>query len=246
MTEQNEDVSVPDSRDSGFGRVPDRLSHERTDERERSIRLEERSRIAVELHDRVIQPLLGAGLRTQAMADHADDRGVRDQLTELTALLESAIREIRQAVFALPNDAAGWERGRPLRTRVSGLIDEMTELLPSAPSITFSGPLDVSLSDDLADDFLAVLREALTNIARHAHASEVLISVTVDAERAALLVLDDGIGIGKPERRGGLASMEHRAARWHGALSFGPRPGGGTMLEWSARLPGAVATGAGP
>jgi signal transduction histidine kinase len=83
---------------------------------------------------------------------------------------------------------------------------------------------------------LAVVREGLTNVAKHAEARETTVSLAVGAEAATLEVSDDGVGMGSSRRRSGVANIRRRAERWNGTASFRPRDGGGTLLTWTARL----------
>lgn len=81
-----------------------------------------------------------------------------------------------------------------------------------------------------------MLGEALSNVARHARASEVHVSVDVD-DRVTLQVTDDGRGIEPGGRRSGLRNLEERAAALGGSFSAEPAPAGGTVLLWSVPLP---------
>ncbi|AGW41075.1 two-component system sensor protein [Leifsonia xyli subsp. cynodontis DSM 46306] len=204
-------------------------------DRQRLEVIEDRSRIARDLHDHVIQRLFATGLRLQALATmepaHADELEV--DVTELDA----AIADIRTAIFNLrsrpPNDTRELARHRLL-----DVVNELTPTLSHAPRITFSGPIDLTLTGTLADDVVAVVREALANMARHANADHAEISVTVTAEQVIITVDDDGDGISPTATRSsGTANLAHRAAEHGGTFSLSDGPDGGTRVRWAVPLP---------
>jgi signal transduction histidine kinase len=108
---------------------------------------------------------------------------------------------------------------------------DQADALGFHPEMRFSGVVD-ALPADLAEDLEAVLREALSNIARHAHARSAEVDLTTTRERITLQVSDDGIGLGPTTRRSGLANLRRRAERRGGALTLTEQPTG-TRLCWS-------------
>jgi signal transduction histidine kinase len=117
-------------------------------------------------------------------------------------------------------------------------VQEVAERAELRSTVSFDGPIDAGVDADLAADVLAVLREALSNVARHAGASAVDVRVTV-ADGLELSVTDDGEGMpAEPARRSGLANLARRAEGHGGTLVIDAGPGGGTLLRWS--VPGAV------
>jgi signal transduction histidine kinase len=96
--------------------------------------------------------------------------------------------------------------------------------------------VDTLVPEEAAEHLVAVLREALSNAARHAQASKVDVEVSVDGSHAKLTVIDDGVGIPAKGRRSGLANLAERAEQLGG--SFGTHPGAdhGTVLTWSVPL----------
>ena len=100
-----------------------------------------------------------------------------------------------------------------------------------APNVVGS---DSAVSDEVKSQLLAVVREALSNIARHANASRADVDLRV-GDDIVLVVSDDGAGIGDINRESGLANLRVRAANLNGAMKLGPAPGGGARLEW--RIP---------
>ena len=102
-------------------------------------------------------------------------------------------------------------------------------------TIRMVGPLDV-IAGSLVDDATAVLREAVSNAVRHAHAHELTVSVSVDDD-LVIDVSDDGVGIAGTVARSGLHNLAHRATRAGGTFSCVRIPSGGTQLLWAAPLP---------
>jgi signal transduction histidine kinase len=114
-------------------------------------------------------------------------------------------------------------------------LDELTPALGFAPVTRVRGAVD-ALPPDVSADLRAVLREALTNVARHAHARSAEVEVAVAGEQVTLRVTDDGIGCAGAPKDGGLADARRRAT-WHGGdLTVAPGPAGGTRLTWTVPL----------
>ena len=149
--------------------------------------------------------------------------------------LDATISQIRTAIFQLQQTSQ--TTPRTLRARVLDLVGELTPALRFDPAVRFSGLLD-TLPDRLGDDLLAVMREALSNIARHARAHSAEIDLTAHDDRVTLTVRDDGVGVSDTTRRSGLANMRRRAQHHGGDFVLEPGPGGGTLLTWTALLDG--------
>ena len=198
------------------------------EQRQRLDIVEDRSRIARDLHDHVIQRLFATTLGLQGLAaahpQHADviERHVEE--------LDAAIADIRTAVFALRSHAAS-ESG--LRHRLLGLVAGFTPL----PRVTFAGPLDLVVTDDLADDLLAVVRESLANVTRHANATSSSVALLVSESEVVVTIEDDGVGPPPRPRRSGTANLAARASSRGGEYSLGAREGGGTRIRWAVPLP---------
>lgn len=122
-----------------------------------------------------------------------------------------------------------------LRARVLQVVDEMTQALDFAPSLRLSGPLDAAVPENVGQELLLALREALSNVARHASASKLDVSMAVGRD-LVLVVQDNGSGIGDATRRSGLANLEQRARGLGGQLMLGPGEEGGTRLRWNVPL----------
>lgn len=215
-------------------RLAFRLARARADQ-ERLTLLEDRQRIARDLHDSVIQDVIAVGMQISGEADQADQddeaRAGRDQ--DRVTQLEEAVRRLRRIVFEL---RAGPERD-PLDRVVRDLVAEAGRLLGHEPELVFDGPVDF-VPSGIAADVASVLREALSNVARHAGATRTRVVLRVQGDRLVLTVDDDGVGISPSPVRGyGIANIEHRAAARHGTVRLTRGEAGGTSLEWSCPLP---------
>jgi signal transduction histidine kinase len=196
---------------------------------------DERGRIARDLHDHVIQRLFATGMSLQATA--ARFPAAAPDLQEQVDAIDAAIGEIRTVVFALT--ARRRESTDTTRYRLLDVVSEMTESMGSSPRLTFSGAIDLLVTDELADDVVAVVRECLANAARHASADEVTVDVTVDDGDVVVTVTDDGVGVSPVvTRRSGTENLGERARRRGGDFDIGPAEGGGTRVVWRASLAG--------
>ncbi|MGL4743853.1 MAG: GAF domain-containing protein [Dermatophilaceae bacterium] len=204
------------------------------EDQQRMTLLEERARIARDLHDHVIQQMFAAGLTVQGVASTLDDPDRAHALTGAVDTLDEAVKRVRTSIFHL----RATHRGAPgLRATVLDVVAESSDGLGFEPQVTFTGPVDAVSSVDLTEDVAAVVREALTNIVRHAAAGAVAIRVRTDRTHLVVQVEDDGAGFSAPERSSGLKNLRQRAEQRGGHLEVGPGgTGAGTLLEWSARL----------
>ncbi len=195
---------------------------------------EDRDRIARDLHDLVIQRLFATGMSLQGTVALLGDPEAAHRVEKSIDALDETIRDIRSAIFSL--QSRGEARPVPLRARVLGVVEEMTESLGFAPALRMAGPLDSQVSAGIADQLLAAVREALANVAKHAQASRV--DVAVEAGRdLTLTVRDNGVGLpAKATRRSGLGNLADRASELGGTLHAAAAEGGGTGLEWRVPL----------
>jgi signal transduction histidine kinase len=205
-------------------------------DRQRLAVLEDRTRIAEDLHDLVIQRLFAVGLGLQGLSARVDSAQARERLSAFIDDLDGTIRAIRQTIFSLqePEDHATGLRGEALR-----VVSEAVPALGFEPELTFEGPLDSTVPEKSVPEVLAVLREALSNVARHARASQAHVTLTADPRRwtLTLVVDDDGIGPGADDVPGlGTATMAARARRLGGGSALGRRDAGGARLTWWASL----------
>ena len=197
--------------------------------RQRALLVEDRSRIARDLHDLVIQQLFGTGLELQSLAATSSDPDAPARLEAAVVTLDEAISQIRTIIFAItPREGTA----TTLRHRILDVAAECSKGLPRPVSVSFGGPVDLVVTAPLADDVVAVARELLTNSVRHASAAQVRLGVAVDDEIVRVEVDDDGRGIPEDGRRSGLANLAERAALRGGELSVTSSPGA-TAVRWS-------------
>jgi signal transduction histidine kinase len=205
---------------------------ERRRDAERLVVLEDRDRIAKDLHDTVIQRLFAIAMTLMSAMKITQKRDVAVRVQRAVDDLDDTIRQVRSTVFAL--QATG-EDEPTLRSRLFGVIDGATESLGFAPAMRLDGLLDTVVDEATGEHLIAVLREALSNAARHAHATRVDVSVAAAAD-LLLRVADDGVGIPETGRRSGLANMASRAKTLGGEFDVRPGETCGTVLEWRVPL----------
>lgn len=199
--------------------------------------LEERDRIARDLHDRVIQRIFAAGLqvsgigrtaRKEAAAAGADTAPMSDSLDAVATELDLAIRELRHSIFELTSIADHDDVEQVVRD----IAARASRILGFSPRIEVSGPVG-GLSAEMVAHLASVLQEALSNVARHARAGAVEISVCADDREIELRVEDDGVGMPDPlPRTSGVANLTSRALALGGTASWEPRHPQGTILRW--------------
>ncbi|MGQ0841716.1 GAF domain-containing protein [Actinokineospora sp.] len=203
--------------------------------RQRLVLLEERDRIARDLHDLVIQRLFAIGLGLQGTIRTMEPAGGA-RLGEFVAEIDQTIREIRRSIFSLQQPANG---PYSLRGEILRAISDATASLGYEPTVRLEGPLDSVVPPEVQLDLIATLRESLSNVVRHADAGSVQVTVSVDRRATALglLVRDDGIGLPTGiTQRSGLANMAQRAQRWHGWCHIDSPAAGGTRVDWEVPL----------
>jgi signal transduction histidine kinase len=198
--------------------------------------VEDRERIARDLHDTVIQRLFATGLSLQGTTRLvANDPAVAtERIEQAVDDLDLTVRHIRTAIFGLETTRS---RSDSLRNRVLGLVREAADSLGFEPRVLLDGPIDTGVSDRIADELIATLREAVTNVVKHAHASSLYLEVLV-ADEVVLRVTDDGDG--PPDdatpRGHGLHNMALRAEKLGGTFSMVAAEPTGTVLDWRVPL----------
>lgn len=201
---------------------------------------EERDRIARDLHDDVIQRLFAAGMSLQTLQRGLGDSPQAERLDRSIAEIDKTVGGIRSAIYKMRTPLL--PGGANVRDRVLEVLSDLTPLLGSSPSVRFEGPLDAMLGPDVVEDVVAVLRETLTNVVKHAQAERTWVELTVDVPSRTLSVdvTDDGVGIGDPSRHSGTANIAARAGARGGACAIespvdGVLPSGrpGTRVRWS-------------
>ncbi|MFI0775549.1 GAF domain-containing sensor histidine kinase [Streptomyces sp. NPDC021212] len=212
-------------------------------DRERLAVLEERDRIARDLHDLVIQRLFATGMLLESVRRHAETPEAGEQVERAVGELGATIREIRTTIFALQQGPEAAPSG--LRTRVLREVGAAAVPLGFQPSLSFIGPVDTRVGEAAGAGLIAALREALSNAFRHARAARIEVVVDVTARLAdgrpavRLTVADDGVGVPAGGRRSGLANLARRAEALGGSSTYGPGlgpDGGGTTVVWQVPL----------
>jgi signal transduction histidine kinase len=197
--------------------------------------LQDRERIARDLHDLVIQRLYATGMSLQGIVPLIVRPEVNDRVSRAVDAMDETIKEIRSAIFALqvPRQVTR----AATRERILDVLGETTESLGFAPSLSLVGDLDAQVPAAIAEQLLVAMREALSNAARHAEASRVEVTVAV-GQNLVLVVRDNGGGMQDTTRRSGLANLAERAAQLGGTLHLGTAGETGTELRWQVPLPG--------
>jgi signal transduction histidine kinase len=197
--------------------------------------VEDRERIARDLHDSIVQRLFATGLSLQGAAGliRGDPNAAARRVTAAVDDLDLTVKHIRSAIFGL-EPIVGRDNGG-LRRRVLDLVAEASDMLGVEPTVLFEGQVDSATPEPVAADLLATLREGLSNVARHAQARRVDIVVAVDGGGDILLrITDDGIGppAADQPRGHGLDNMAARAEARGGSFEIGPSSPRGTEVAW--------------
>jgi signal transduction histidine kinase len=202
--------------------------------------VEDRERIARDLHDVVIQRLFAIGLTLEGAGRRIAHPEAAADVSRAVDELDQTIKEIRTTIFGLQSPAGA--ESTSLRARTVAVVDQAVPTLGFIPSLRFDGLIDTMVPDRVSDQVVAVLREALSNVARHACARHVDVVLAVRGDMVALSVDDDGVGITESGRRSGLRNMEVRAKASGGRLLLSGREPSGTHLEWLVPLPRRLAS----
>jgi signal transduction histidine kinase len=206
---------------------------------QRGLLLEDRARIARDLHDHMVQQLYGAGLDLEAASADADPE-VAARLGSAVDAIDDAISQVRTIVFALtPQDGSA----PSLRHRVLDLAGSASRHLPQPVSVAFAGPVDLLADGGLADELTASVRELLSNAVKHSGAASVTLTLVAADGRVTAEVSDDGRGIGGAVRRSGLENLRVRAERLGGAFELDSSTAG-TRARWTAPITTATEGGA--
>lgn len=194
--------------------------------------VEDRERIARDLHDTVIQRLFATGmsLQTTARLIQTDPVEASQRIEAAVDDLDVTVKQIRTAIFGL-EQSRNVDDG--LRARILRTAREAMGPLGFEPRVLLDGPIDFGVEPHVGSELLATLREALSNVARHASASEVDVEVVV-AKSLTMVVTDNGTG--PPDetapRGNGLHNMADRAARLGGSFEITRSGSGGTQVTW--------------
>jgi len=195
--------------------------------------IEDRDRIARDLHDHVIQRVFAAGLSLQSALPRIGDAEAARRVRSAVEQLDQTVRDIRTTIFDL-HTSDGARDGDSLRRRLLDIVTE-TAGADLRPTVRMSGAVDSLVTGDLAADVEAVVREGVSNAVRHAHAGAVTVTLDV-ADDVVVEVVDNGTGIDPAAPRSGLRNLEERARRRAGGVSVVSLEDGGTRLRWHAPL----------
>jgi signal transduction histidine kinase len=182
----------------------------------------------------VIQQLFAVGLALQSIAGRTTG-ATTDRLSTVIAEIDGTIRQIRSSIYAL-----GSNDDRGVRASVLSLVRELDLVVGFEVKVNFDGPVDAAIPDQLAMHLLATIREAVTNVGRHAQATEASVTVSADNGQCRLQVHDNGRGFDHAETREGglgLVNLQRRAEKLQGQLLIESPPGGGTSLTWWVPVP---------
>lgn len=191
--------------------------------------LDDRDRIARELHDSVIQRLFAAGLHLQASTNRPD---ITDRVSAVVDEIDEAIREIRGAIFTLHRPA---QLDSGLEAALRASINEAARLLGHRPTLRLGGIL-ANISGNMGSELLAVLREGLMNVAKHAQATRTEVSLDVAGDAVTLVIRDDGVGMVESNAANssglGLRNIRERASLLGGEALFAQGVPRGTEVRW--------------
>src|SRR5262245_9305178 len=193
--------------------------------------LAERDRIARDLHDVVIQRMFATGLMLQGAYRFAISPEVRERVEMAVNELDTTIRDLRTAIFELHQRTA-----KSLRSELSELVAEYANVLGFAPRLSIKGPLHMTIDAQLRSQVLAVLREALSNVAKHAHATSVHLTLIATDHELIAQIADNGVGINEAAYESGLRNLRDRASKLGGSVTIEPAEPRGTKIEWRVPL----------
>ncbi|NAS25981.1 GAF domain-containing protein [Herbidospora sp. NEAU-GS84] len=193
--------------------------------------LEDRDRIAKDLHDVVIQRLFAVAMTLMSTIRLVDRPEGASRVQHAIDELDATIRQIRATIFALQGPLG--PGGSGLRAQIVDLVEGTRGHLGFLPGLRLEGPLDNAVPEPVAEHLLAVLREALSNLVRHAKATRAQVTAEVGGGNITLTVEDNGVGLSPDGRRSGLRNLDDRADQLGGTFEAGPGALGGTLLRWS-------------
>jgi signal transduction histidine kinase len=212
-------------------------------QRTRLALLEERDRIARDLHDRVIQRIFAAGLQVAALGrtarkfeqEHGTEGVLGESLNGVAKELDMAIRELRNSIFELTSI----DDHDDIEQVLHDIASRASRILGFMPRIEATGAI-AGLAPDLVAQVASVIQEALSNIARHARASHAEILLIGTDHDVTLRVADDGIGLPDPlPRSSGISNLLNRARNLGGTATWTPNEPKGTVMTWRVpRRPG--------
>jgi PAS domain S-box-containing protein len=199
--------------------------------------VDDRERIARDLHDTVIQRLFAVGLSLQGALSGILDEKTAARVEAAVDEIDGTIRDIRTAIFSLH------ARRMPtsgLRDDVLATAREAGRALGFEPHVAFTGPVDAATTDAAREHLVPTLREALSNVVRHANATKVEVVVAVSNDAVVLTVSDNGVGIAAGAHGGrGFGNMTERATTLGGQCDVEAAAAGGTVVTWRVPIKGS-------
>ncbi|WP_235012874.1 GAF domain-containing sensor histidine kinase [Arthrobacter sp. SLBN-100] len=199
--------------------------------REEHMLFSDRDRIARDLHDLVIQRLFAAGLSMQSLRRYTEDPVAHERIASVTGELDDTIRQLRDTVYSLQARGSAQEL---LSSRLLRTVQKAAWQAGFNPDMELTGPIDETVTEDVAMQLVPVLTESVSNAVRHSGADSISIRVTAHRDSVVLMVRDNGCGFENPGRMGGLDNMRQRAARVGGRCVISSSPGQGTFVTWTA------------
>ena len=200
----------------------------------RSAVFADRDRLARELHDSIIQRLFGVGLTLQGVASSGITPSKERRISSAISDIDETIRQIRTTIYGL----SLVDEDETSRSSILSLVDELRDTVSCPLVLTFAGAVDAQIGPTILDQLLPTLREAVTNVERHAEATRTTIEVAASDGWCRLVISDDGLGfVPSTLSTGfGLTNMRRRAEKLHGTFELAPREDGGTVLTWAVPL----------
>jgi signal transduction histidine kinase len=183
----------------------------------------------------MIQQLFGTGLELQSVAGSIESPMERERILQAVTNLDAAVTQIRTVIFAL---SPRQDTRDSVRHRILDLANDLTPGLQKSPTVSFTGPVDLVVTGTLADDVVAVVREALANAAKHANADQTGVTLDIVDGTIRLVISDNGGGISDSSRRSGLANLEERATARGGSFTVNTGPAG-TSVDWRVPIDGS-------
>ncbi len=218
---------------SGQAAIALELAERRRDAEQLTV-LQDRDRIAKDLHDLAIQRLFATGMTLEGVTRMIDNPTVSERVGRAVDDIDETIKLIRTTIFALQERDQEFDK-QSVRARVLAEVEDAARVLGYAPALRLEGPIDTQVSGEIAENVIAVLREGLSNAVRHAQATSIEVSLAVAAD-VTLRISDNGVGIPATARRRGLRNLAERAKKLDGTLVVRPGAERGIVLEWRVPL----------
>jgi PAS domain S-box-containing protein len=197
-------------------------------DRQRITLFEDRERIARDLHDVVIQRIFAAGLSLESLRAQVSPASAAAKIQQTVDQLDNAMRELRSTIFGLNS----FEARIPIEKQIHDLVYAHHATLGFQPDVVLPEHIE-SVPLVVIEQLLPTVNEALSNVAKHAHATSVDVVIDLTDDELILAVTDNGKGIDADALRGkGLTNLERRALRLGGSARIEAPATGGTRLSW--------------